>query len=117
MGMYLITKPVRKIGDIEIENIQDGMTIHALYAGAISDWLDFQKFFERLGDSHVKQTAAILHQTGGDILNYLEKNPRELSKSRHFLEYYFETARKDAEVQIAKIESDLQAALAKTVKG
>lgn len=94
IGIYLITKPVQKIGDIEIENIQDGMTLHALYAGALSDWLDFQESFERLDDSPVKQTASILHQTGRDILNYLEKNPRELSKSRHFLEYYFETARK-----------------------
>lgn len=94
VGIYLVAKPVHKIGDIEIENLKDGMALHRLYADALNDLIASEEAIKQFNNSALSNKAQQLISTGRDILNYLSENPRELSKSRHFLEYYFETSKK-----------------------
>lgn len=94
IGIFLIMKPVPKIGDVEMQDLKDGMALHALYAGALADLLKMEEVTQDLTSSNIQGQCTNLVNTGHDILNYLENNPREISKSRHFLEYYFETAKK-----------------------
>lgn len=94
LAIYLLLKPVRKIGDVALENLKDGMELHALYSGAVNDKINLENAANAIANPLVAAKALRLAGTAQDILNYLEENPRDLSKSRHFLEYYFETAKK-----------------------
>lgn len=93
-AVYLLAKPVRKIGNIELENLVNGMELHEIYQEAVKDLKQLGETIEAIQDGPVRQKADSLYQVGQDILRYLENNPREISKSRHFLDYYLDTARK-----------------------
>ena len=93
-AVYLLTKPIRKIGNIELENLVNGLELHELFKEANFDLETMKDQVNHISDPSVKEKVTSLAGVGQDILNYLEENPKEISKSRHFLEYYFETAKR-----------------------
>lgn len=67
----MLTKPVLKIGDIELERLADGIQ-----------------------NPLIAEKAQSLSGIAQNILDYLEDAPKEISSSRHFLNYYLPTANK-----------------------
>lgn len=70
-GVFMLTKPVLKIGDIELERLADGIQ-----------------------NPLIAEKAQSLSGIAQNILDYLEDAPKEISSSRHFLNYYLPTANK-----------------------
>ncbi|WP_419775383.1 5-bromo-4-chloroindolyl phosphate hydrolysis family protein [Ignavigranum ruoffiae] len=94
VAVYLISQPANKIGDIDLDNLKNGLEIKDLYVTAQQDLLKMKEDYQALANSRLKDQVQHLIQIADDIMLYLADHPREISKSRHFLEYYFETAAK-----------------------
>lgn len=93
-GVYNLAKPVLKIGDIELSQLEDGIEIQNIYIQAIEDVASIRTSSDSIQNPVIKEKSKRLASIGQDILNYLENNPKEISRSRHFLTYYLPTGEK-----------------------
>lgn len=92
-GIYLITKPRLMIGDTDLEALENAKEIKDLFQGFEADIASLNKLNNQIEDTNIKKKTMKLIKTCKDIRFYLEKNPKEVSKSRHFLSYYVATAK------------------------
>lgn len=93
-AVYFLSKPILKIGDLELSRMADGIEINNIYLDARQQVYNLEKNGQNISNEEVGQGALNLAATANDILNYLEDHPREISQSRHFLTYYIPTASK-----------------------
>lgn len=93
-GLYLITKPKRRIGSIDIDLIEDGEELEHKLLEAKEDYDSIRKSIEKIGDMQVKDEAEKLAETSGAIIEYLENNPSKIRQARQFIDYYQDTASK-----------------------
>lgn len=113
-AIYLITQPVHKIGDIEIDQLKNGEELQQIYQEAQESLERTQRFEEGIRNEFIQQKAQDLQIIGQDILRYLANHPKQISTSRHFLDYYLPTAEKivgnyyqleEANVSASKMEA------------
>lgn len=92
-GVYLISKPKLMIGNTEIEALDNAEEINQIYLKLKDDKKKLLASANSIEDDGIRKKALELAKTTNDIEAYLEDNPREISKSRHFLDYYVGTAK------------------------
>lgn len=92
-GVYLISKPKLMIGNTEIEALENAEEINQIYLKLKDDKKKLIASANSIEDDGIRKKALELAKTTNDIEAYLEDNPREISKSRHFLDYYVGTAK------------------------
>ena len=93
-GLYMITKPARKIGNVNIELLDDGEELEKKLEQAIEDYENIRKSVGKIIDLQVKETAQKLCETSAKIIEYLENNPEKIRQARQFIDYYQDTAAK-----------------------
>lgn len=82
------------IGDIEMEKLANGLELKELYENSKLSVNQMKALSNKIKEKNIREKALDLTSVGEDILRYLEKNPRDLSESRHFLNYYLKTSNK-----------------------
>lgn len=109
-GLYLITKPRRRIGGIDIEFIENGDELEKKLAEAREDHESIKRSAENVRDITVRAEVQKLIETSGRIIEYLEKNPSKIRLARQFIDYYQDTTSKLLAkyigLQDANIETD-----------
>lgn len=123
-GLYLITKPRRRIGSVDIDFIENGEELEQKLLEAKEDYDSIRKSIIKIGDMQVKNEAEKLSETSAAIIEYLENNPSKIRQSRQFIDYYQDTASKllsryiglqDANIEteeIIRLKKDTRSALA-----
>lgn len=123
-GLYLMTKPRRRIGGIDIEFIENGEELEQKLIEAKNDCESIQKSIVKIGDLQVRNEAERLSETSRAIIEYLENNPSKIRQARQFIDYYQDTASKllskyiglqDANIEteeIIRLKKDTRSALA-----
>ena len=91
-GVYLILKPRRRIGGVDVEEIRGGEELARLPEEAGKDLRTIKRAAGEIRDPEVKKNAEKLYGTGARILDYLQKNPEKISMARRFFTYYLDTA-------------------------
>lgn len=91
-GVYFITKPAYKIGQIKLDDVAESAQARELLLEADKDMRGIQANIPRIKNPEIKQNAQTMYNTGANIMNYLMKNPEKISPARRFLTYYLETA-------------------------
>ena len=94
LAIYLLATPVLRIGQVELEQLKNGTELKALYDASIQQLQEMRANSLMIQHDQVKQDAQALTETGESILSYLEAHPREISSSRHFLDYYLTVGNK-----------------------
>lgn len=107
-GIYLISKPRRKIGGLLIDEIDNGEELKSLMDDAYEDMVIIEKASRQIHNTSIKEQTALLHQTGQNILEYLTKNPDRISAARRFFGYYLDTAREILEKYLSFQKSGLK---------
>lgn len=103
VGVYLISKPKIMIGNTDIEALENGQEINQIFNDFEDDIGKLKALNADISDKEISGKIGKLIKTCLDIRFYLEKNPREISRSRYFLDYYVKTAS-----EIVKNYSDLE---------
>ena len=122
--MFLITKPKRRIGNMDIEFIENGGELEQKLLEAREDYDSIKGSIKNIRDLQVKNEAEKLAETSAAIIEYLEKNPLKIRQARRFIDYYQDSASKlltkyiglqDANIETAEIiqlKKDTRSALA-----
>lgn len=122
-GLYLMTKPKRRIGSIDIDFIENGEELEQKLIEAKEDYESIKKCIVKIVDTQVKDEAERLAETSAAIIEYLENNPSKIRQARQFIDYYQDTASKllskyiglqDANIEteeIIKLKKDTRSAL------
>jgi 5-bromo-4-chloroindolyl phosphate hydrolysis protein len=93
VGVYLISKPRRKIGGRLVDDLDNGEELKKLMDDAYEDMIIIEKASYQISNPGIKEQTVRLHKTGTSILAYLTKNPDRISAARRFFGYYLDTAR------------------------
>lgn len=104
-GVYLISKPRLMIGNTDMEAIENGKELAEIFLEYQTNTEFLKTLASSFKDTDIREKSLSLAKTSKDIEHYLEGNPREISKSRHFLDYYMKTA-----IEILKNYSNLDQA-------
>ena len=107
-GVYLITRPKLKIGNIWLDSLKDGEEMRQLFLEAKDDVVAIGNAGKKVSNETIKQQSAQLYDTSNRILDYLEKNPNSISDARRFLNYYLNTARDILEKYLAFQKTDIK---------
>lgn len=109
-AVYLLASPVLRIGDVELEKLNNGAELKALYETSVLQVKQMKATKKEIKQAEISSRLAQLIQKATSILTYLEANPKEISSSRHFLDYYLSTANKISQnylqMEAAQISSD-----------
>lgn len=93
-AIYFLTKPVVKLGDLYLDQIEQGEELFALLEESKNELNNMEVNALHIEDETVVDKVEVLIGVASDIIRYLETDPDAISKSRHFLDYYFTTADK-----------------------
>lgn len=104
-GVYLISKPKLMIGNTDMEAIENGKELAEIFLEYQTNTEFLKTLASSFKDTNIREKSLSLAKTSKDIEHYLEGSPREISKSRHFLDYYMKTA-----IEILKNYSNLDQA-------
>ncbi|MDO5037891.1 MAG: 5-bromo-4-chloroindolyl phosphate hydrolysis family protein [Tissierellia bacterium] len=113
-GVYGLAKPRLKIGDLDLESLAHGQELKALYDRSLAQVQALSASARAIEDPKISSQAQDLAQTARHIMDYLRDNPKDLSQSRHFLDYYLGAGNRIVgnyqalkEAQISKDKFDL----------
>ncbi|MGN0641505.1 MAG: 5-bromo-4-chloroindolyl phosphate hydrolysis family protein [Huintestinicola sp.] len=93
-GLFLLTKPKCRIGNIDIEFIENGEELEQKLLEAREDYESIKRSIVKIGDLQVKAEAEKLAETSAAIMEYLEQNPMKIRQARQFIDYYQDCASK-----------------------
>lgn len=122
-GLYLLTKPKRRIGNTDIDFIENGAELEQKLLEAREDYDSIKRSIVKIGDVQVKNEAEKLADTSAAIIEYLEQNPLKIRQARQFIDYYQDSASKllskyiglqDANIEtseIIRLKKDTRSAL------
>lgn len=111
-GLFLITKPKHRIGNTDIEFIENGGELEQKLLEAREDYDSIKSSIKKIRDLQVKNEAERLAETSAAIIEYLENNPLKIRQARQFIDYYQDSASKllskyiglqDANIETAEI--------------
>ena len=106
-GLLLLTKPRRRIGGIDVEEIPGGEELEEKLSQAREDFKRIGEAMEEIEDEELFADSRKLHQKAGNILKFLEENPEKITEARRFIDYYQETASSLLEKYVRLQESGL----------
>lgn len=104
-GVSLISKPVYKLGGIDVDSLKNGTEIKTLMIEAQKDLVIIDKASKMGNNKDISHNANKLYQTGVHILEYLQKNPNKIGTARRFLNYYLNTSADIMEKYMGFLES------------
>lgn len=107
-GLYLITKPKRRIGGTDIDFIENGAELEQKLLDAKEDYDNIKRSIIKIGDVQVKNEAEKLADTSAAIIEYLEQNPLKIRQARQFIDYYQDCASKLISKYISLQDTKLQ---------
>lgn len=93
-GLYMITKPKRSIGGLDIDFIENGDELELKLAEAKEDYDNIISSIGKIRNPEVKNEARKLSETSEAIIKYLESNPPKIRQARQFIDYYQDSASK-----------------------
>lgn len=93
VGLGFVLQPVEKIGDIPVDELDQGQRLAQIYEQAEIDLTDLRNFLPKIQDQKKSAKARELLGSGEDILKVLSQEPQLLSRSEHFLSYYLGTSK------------------------
>ncbi len=93
-GLYLLTKPKRRIGGLDIDFIENGEELEQKLSEAKEDYESILGSISKIGNSDVRNEARRLSETSASIIKYLESNPQKIRQARQFIDYYQDSASK-----------------------
>lgn len=91
-GVYFLTKPTYKFGDVDIDSLANSEEIKELLNAANKDLKIIESASLKAKHQEIRQNARKLYKTGVSIIDYLKKNPKKILTARRFLSYYLDTA-------------------------
>ena len=106
-GLLLLTKPRRRIGGIDVEEIPGGEELEEKLSQAREDFKRIGEAMEEIEDEELFADSRKLYQKAGNILKFLEENPEKITEARRFIDYYQETASSLLEKYVRLQESGL----------
>ena len=92
VAMTMLIKPVRKIGNVNLEIMPEGEALGRKLEEAREDFESIRVSMDSIEDPELKKESERLHRTAGTILAYLEENPQKIPQARRFIDYYQDTA-------------------------
>ena len=92
VAMTMLIKPVRKIGNVNLEIMPEGEALGRKLEEAREDFESIRVSMDSIEDPELKKESERLHRTAGTILAYLEENPQKILQARRFIDYYQDTA-------------------------
>ena len=92
VAMTMLIKPVRKIGNVNLEIMPEGEALGRKLEEAREDFESIRVSMDSIEDPELKKESEQLHRTAGTILAYLEENPQKILQARRFIDYYQDTA-------------------------
>ncbi len=93
-GLYMITKPKRSIGGLDIDFIENGDELERKLAEAKEDYDNIISSIGKIINPEVRNEACKLSETSEAIIKYLESNPPKIRQARQFIDYYQDSASK-----------------------
>ncbi|MDQ0508375.1 5-bromo-4-chloroindolyl phosphate hydrolysis protein [Aedoeadaptatus ivorii] len=91
-GVRLSMTSAPKIGKTSLEGFDQAARLESIYARAVEDVKALDTATKATEDAALVPKAEHLLESATAILRYLEKNPKAISPSEHFLEYYLGSA-------------------------
>lgn len=91
IGLQLVTRPTRKIGDTPITGLPQGERLERIYEEALVQQEELTQAGRQIKNKDLAAKTEELIAMSRDILHYLSQNPHLLSRSEHFLSYYLGT--------------------------
>ncbi len=92
VGIMLIFRPVKKIGNVETDSINGGDELLKRLEAAQENSRNIERSMRRINDGEVLAEAEKLHAVSEKIIGYLTENPDKIYGARQFIDYYQETA-------------------------
>ena len=92
VAMTMLIKPVRKIGNVNLEIMPEGEALGRKLEEAREDFESIRVSMDSIEDPELKKESERLHRTAGTILAYLEENPQKILQARRLIDYYQDTA-------------------------
>ncbi|MGI6051510.1 MAG: 5-bromo-4-chloroindolyl phosphate hydrolysis family protein [Bilifractor sp.] len=110
VGLYftcsMILKPRKRIGGVDVENMQNGEQLEATFEDAENDLVSLKKSAETIRNHSASGTNYLYAEdmraiargtedlvvTGKNIIHYLENHVDRIPQARRFLNYYLDTA-------------------------
>ena len=93
VGMFFLLKPIPKIGNVELESLQNGAELQRLLEDGQRHLAEIKRQIPQINDGPIRKEAEQMAETGAKLIRYLETNPDKIGKSRRFLGYHLETAK------------------------
>ena len=87
-GLLLLTKPRRRLGGIDVEQIPGGEQLEEKLMEAREDFRRIGAAMEAIQDDRLRESSRELHKKAGSILKYLEEHPGKIMEARRFIDYY-----------------------------
>ena len=91
-GLLLLTKPRRRLGGIDVEQIPGGEQLEEKLMEAREDFRRIGAAMEAIQDDRLRESSRELHKKAGSILKYLVEHPGKIMEARRFIDYYQDTA-------------------------
>lgn len=91
-ALSLLLKPRRKIGGVDVENLENGNELEETFQDAREDLRTIQTAGAHAQSAKIRKGAEGLVKTGGSIISYLEQHVDQIPDARRFLNYYLDTA-------------------------
>ena len=86
-GVYLMSKPVPKIGGFDAELLSDGEDAMAVLDEGKEHLRQIRLMAEQIKDPEYQRLVVEAQRTAASLTKYLEQNPAKISKARKFLTY------------------------------
>lgn len=91
-AVFLLTKPIARIGKTRVDNIQGGQELLQIMNDAHDDMQVILKASQTPLDAGIDEKAKKLYELGDRLLKYLGNNPQKISSARRFFSFYLATA-------------------------
>lgn len=92
VGVSLLTKPVYKLGSVNVESLRDGEELRAILIEAHRDLEVIKGAALKGNHDQIRESGLQLYETGSNIVDYLQHNPNKINIARRFLSYYLDTS-------------------------
>ncbi len=111
VALYLLFKPVSKIGRIETDLLKNGQEAKELLELGKKDLREIMRLSQKIAEVDYRVQVEKTSQTAASLLDYLEKNPAKIFKARSFLTYQLNLALDSIKdyLDVKVVHIDLQA--------
>lgn len=91
-GIYLLSKPIPKIGNIEAELLKDGQEAKELLDNGKEKLREIGRRIAQIKEPDYREQVIGASKTATSLVQYLEQNPSKIFKAQKFLTYQLDLA-------------------------